>query len=732
MQQDVLSEILAWSVRQPGWQRDALRRLFATGTLGASDLDDLLELCKAKHGLSSPRGVQPLAEKHLAIKENGAAPVSLVSVTHHGGVNALASEQTVTFGPNLTIVYGENATGKSGYTRILKRACRARSAEDILGNVLAEDAPLKAQVTIRFRAGQEEEAVAWTPDAPPPDRLAAVNVFDSQCAPIYLRDKTDVAFRPFGLDVFDKLASACGELRKRLDGELAALRSAPSPVPKVPEGTQVAALLSGLTSLTKADDVKALATLSSSDTQRLAELRERRRDLQASDPTKRARELELKASRVELVAGHVAALGTLLDDAALAAIAAARQRVDTARAALAHLRAAVLTPGLLPGTGEEAWRRMWDAAHDFSGVGYPAGTFPVTAEGARCLLCQQPIGPEAADRFAHFAELVSSTAQADVRQAEAAYHEALGKVTSATVSRSDVTLALDEIGADDAALAQRVRDFAGKAAPVRDGIIAAAKAAKSFATNGVETTPEGELRTLATTLRQRAKTLRGQSLVLEPEAAAELKELEARAMLQDHLDSVIGEIEKRQRIAAYGQCVEDTNTGAVTRKSTELTKRLVTDRLRDQFREELKSLDFTHLAVEVKPVGGARGALFHQLVFSNAPNVVVSKVLSEGEGRALSLASFLAELSTAAAPSAIVFDDPVSSLDHVWRERIARRLVREAKSRQGIVFTHDLFFLRTLLDECGSRTCCITTSGCGVARRPRVFALRICRGWRCA
>ena len=87
-------------------------------------------------------------------------------------------------------------------------------------------------------------------------------------------------------------------------------------------------------------------------------------------------------------------------------------------------------------------------------------------------------------------------------------------------------------------------------------------------------------------------------------------------------------------------------------------------------------------------------------MFTNAPGVGVTSVLSEGESRALSLAAFLSELTTATCNSAIIFDDPVSSLDHVWRERIACRLVAEAENRQVIVFTHDILFLRFLLDEC--------------------------------
>lgn len=48
----------------------------------------------------------------------------------------------------------------------------------------------------------------------------------------------------------------------------------------------------------------------------------------------------------------------------------------------------------------------------------------------------------------------------------------------------------------------------------------------------------------------------------------------------------------------------------------------------------------------------------------------------------LSLAAFFAELSTADDPSAILFDDPVSSLDHKWRRALAQRLVEPHGARQ--------------------------------------------------
>ena len=123
---------------------------------------------------------------------------------------------------------------------------------------------------------------------------------------------------------------------------------------------------------------------------------------------------------------------------------------------------------------------------------------------------------------------------------------------------------------------------------------------------------------------------------------------------------------------------------------------VVTQQLKNTFQQELKNLKFKHVEVELTEVGGEFGNLFHKLLLKRAPGVELSRVVSEGEARCLSIAAFFAELSTADDPSAILFDDPVSSLDYKWRESVARRLVEEAKSRQVIVFTHDIVFLLIL------------------------------------
>jgi hypothetical protein len=697
--QNVFSEILEWSRDRPGWQRDALRRLFSAEEIAPKDIDDLVRICKAARGLADPTAPKPLAKEHVATKVAGADATFLISLIHHRGANALAAGQTITFGTNLTIIYGQNAAGKSGYARILKQACRSRFTEPILGNLLSGSAPAKAQATITFRQGAEGTSAEWNMDSLPSDALAAVSVFDSRSAPVYLRDKTDVAFRPFGLDVFDRLASLCSDVRNRLEGEKAKLGAAAHALPSVPEGTRVRSLLGHLSALTSAESVRALATLSPKEQARLDELRAHQRDLRAADPKQRARELTSKADRFDLLGRHVASLFATFGTAALEELQTAAHALRVARDSLELLRKTALTPDLLPRTGEEAWRRMWDATETFSAVAYPQSSFPVLENGARCPFCQQEIGTEAESRLRHFAEYVSSTAQVQVREAERRLSAALAKIKGAIILRPDVELAVNELHAENSPLAQEVQDFLRAAERIQKGIAEAEAQGIGLFADGLKKSSESGLQTAATALRERARQLLTEKPEMKPEAEAELKELEARVTLGEHLEVVLAEIERQKRLAAYDQCLTETVTQPITKKSTELTSRLVTDQLRDGFQEELQSLEFRHLAVEIKSAGGAKGALYHKLVFSNAPGVAVTHVLSEGESRTLSLASFLTELRTATSQSAIIFDDPVSSLDEGWRERIARRLVSEAGTRQVIVFTHDLLFLRFLLDE---------------------------------
>ena len=300
----VLREILSWSKGRYLWQRDALRRLVVGGELSDEDIQTLAEFCKAAHGLAEPQEVVPFDQEHVPDGGEAGASVSLDSIFHHRGVNALAEDQTLRFSPRLTVVYGDNAAGKTGYIRILKSACRARGQEQILGNVVSGAAPPAPVVAIKYRVGPKPEAREWAGQGDD-EFISRVSVFDTRSAGVYLTEKTDVAFRPFGLDLFDKLVRACKAIRIQLEKEQRSLVSSSLThlQAQVPEGTAVANLLANINVLTKPETVRELSRLSPENESRLRFLEKSLLDLKANDPEKLRRELNLRAGRVERLAG---------------------------------------------------------------------------------------------------------------------------------------------------------------------------------------------------------------------------------------------------------------------------------------------------------------------------------------------------------------------------------------------------------------------------------------------
>ena len=697
---NVLQEILTWSSDRPKWQRDALRRLVTNGELSDDDISALTEICKGDHGLAEKAEVKPLAKEHVPGGEANAAAVSLVSIFHHKGVNALAEDQTLKFAPGLTIVYGDNGAGKTGYIRILKQACRARGQEQILGNVVSGVAPPKPVVNIKYKVGEETTPHEWL-DGEADEFISRVSIFDAQCAAVYLNERTDVAFLPFGLDLFDKLVKACRAVRTRLESEQRALNSnvlAPI-VAQIPAGTAAAKLAGNITSLTKPEAVRAVTRLSSEEEAQLGFLEKSLQDLQANDPNKLIAQLNIRVGRVRALGEHLRALENVLSDAEVGALFSVRTDGRRKSEEAKRLREATFPQNLLPGTGGDQWKAMWESSRLFSEQqAYPGQTFPVTEDGSKCVLCQQDLDHAAAHRLKQFEEFITSTTERELRQIREDFVRRRNAFTSLRTSSDAVEEAIKELRLEHESKAELISTAIAQNEKRRATVVAALTEDKDLGQDcSALASASAEVQPVASEIDARIKSLRESANTdARKKLANEAQELRARVALGKHEQIILDEIENKKKIAAYSQCIEETKPTAITQKSSQVTKAVVSERLKQSFKSELQNLEFNHVEVELKEVGGAEGVFYHKIILTRNPGVEVPKIVSEGEQRCISVAAFFAELSTADDPSAIVFDDPVSSLDFEWRNNVARRLVQESKRRQVIVFTHDIVFLLAL------------------------------------
>lgn len=79
----------------------------------------------------------PFAREHFGGMKR--APIVLKGIANVQGVNRLATTASLIFCPTaLTIVYGRNGSGKSGYVRILRTACHTRIENPATLKILAD------------------------------------------------------------------------------------------------------------------------------------------------------------------------------------------------------------------------------------------------------------------------------------------------------------------------------------------------------------------------------------------------------------------------------------------------------------------------------------------------------------------------------------------------------------------------------------------------------------------
>jgi hypothetical protein len=270
----LLQDILEWSATLKPWQSDALRRLIQLGNLTPQDYDDLFALMKSTNGLSDPHGrsPQPLAANHLPSTIATGAPLTLLAMRDMKNVNRIANNQTMIFSPvGLTVIYGDNGSGKSGYSRVLKRACRARDqGEKVLPNAfLPATKQGVPEVLFDVQVSGTNKTLRWTNNQPPPDEMSSISVFDSRCARAYVDDEQDVAYMPYGLDVVESLGRAVlPELDRRLTDELNSCAVDLTAFDDLSGTTVVGQMISTLSAKTNKQFVNDLANLTTAESQR--------------------------------------------------------------------------------------------------------------------------------------------------------------------------------------------------------------------------------------------------------------------------------------------------------------------------------------------------------------------------------------------------------------------------------------------------------------------------------
>lgn len=702
---ELIDRILKWSETDLKlWQQDAVRRLFQQeNQLSEHDWGELYILLKAANGLPDPLNLKPLPLKaaHLPVVSKADETVILTSMRNLTNVNCISPTQKLVFEPSgMTLIYGENGSGKSGYTRVMKKACRARHQENKIHPNVNDPGYQYCvpEATFDIKINEKSKSIKWTADNDSPDELATITVFDSHCARIYLTSEQDVSYLPYGLDVVEYLANkVLPTLNDLIDKEISKINTDSKSFAHLLGETKVGQLISTLNHTTAPEKVKILGTLSDQELDRIEKLE---KALAEADPTSRANELKLSADRMMELEKRIEFILNWINDAAIKKL---KGYYDSNDAAIQTEKQAALAlqsgEMLLPGTGEQIWKELFHSARKYSTeVAYRNHPFPYTDDEAVCPLCQQPL-KEGAERIKRFEEYIQNDVAKTALQRRQEVESEKAKIRVADLAIGLNESLKKELTPLDEAIIPILTIFQKKVDIRRTWML------ESLNTQGMETAPD-----LGENPLQRLREIRARQLnsahtlvdLADRNLACKLKseyeELCSRKKLSLCLSSVLSLIEKMRQKQLLELCKKDLKTKPISDKSKEFSKFAVTEALKNALNDEFKALGIGHIKIQLKD-RNEKGKIKHQIILDLPSKQKIDEILSEGEQRAIALGSFLAELKIANHSGGIVLDDPVSSLDHKHREYVAKRLAIESKQRQVIIFTHDLIFLHDLKNE---------------------------------
>ncbi len=607
------------------------------------------------------------------------------------GANALRENASLDFGETaISVVYGANGSGKSSFARVLKQARGPTVAADLVPDVFRAD-NVAPSATIVLERNGAKHSHPWTQAAGPLAVLRHVHLFDARTALTYLTAKNEAAYEPRLMRFVTMLVGVCDSVQQILEERRrAAVRLMPITPPAL-DGTDASAFLAKLRGTVKEPAILKACSYTAEDHQaRLAlELALHEKDVAA-----RLIQVAQEKSRLAVVTQRVkAAAGAY----AVPQLVEFRRLREAARAKrqIASVDAGKIFAGALQGVGEPAWQAMWNAARAYSETSaYPNVAFPQVAPAAKCVLCQQEISPAAAERMSGFQRFVLGVTETDAKKAEVELAAFVSKFPP--ISSRDAWIPDAEfLGVTGPVSAAFLDAIAERALEVRTGALATLAGGDSASGAVMQATTVTGERIAATEKALRELQQEGKRIEMD----RRLCELRASEWMVQNIDAIRAEVARLASDERIAKGMALTKTNALTAMKNELAEEELTKGYQARFAAELEALGGKRLRVKPVAIKEGKGKIVFKLVLDGAVRAAEpNTVLSDGEMRLVALAAFLADITGIGHPTPFVFDDPISSLDQDFEERVVARLVALARTRQVIVFTHRLS-LTTLLDE---------------------------------
>jgi energy-coupling factor transporter ATP-binding protein EcfA2 len=668
----------------------AASKILANGVLSDNDIAELVQFIKETDVNNPPKirvGFPAIGK--VDNKDN----IKLLSIGPVEGIDKLNPKKPLIFEPeNLSVVYGANGSGKSGFVRIIKNITGKPNSIPLKSNVYGS-IPEKQSCTLKYTInGIDSGNIEWTANTYPINELSNIDVFDATNGNFYLENETETTYVPAELKLFSELVNISDRVANVFDEERAKLISA---LPKIPDKYSATVYAKRYTTFqhnTPQSEIDSILTFTPDDDKKLNSLQQR---LAAVDPAETARKKKAIKTQIEDLTANIHKYLKVISIQSITEIRIKSEIAVQKRKVVSEGAKVLADIAKLEGIGSNTWRQLWAAAREYSTtIAYKDKSFPNIEEKARCVLCHQELDKEAGNRLASFEAFVQGELETQAQESEKELAEVIANLPDSIAESTIITMCQ---AADlNETLSKEICLFFSDINKILE----------SIHTNNIPNEKDviiPSTDTLLDNLSKLSKEADISARQYEQDAAnfdrnkaeSELLELEAKQWISQQKKAVEVEIKRLKEIEKYQEWKKLTETAKITREASAISEKLITEAYVNRFNDELKKLGAETIAVKLEKTRAVKGKSKHKIRLKNIVNNQTEPIdiLSDGEKRIVSLAAFLADVTGYTASTPFIFDDPISSLDQEFEEKTIERLVELSKARQVIVFTHRLSFL---------------------------------------
>lgn len=681
---EVIDYLWDWADGHGDWAKLLLEKLLSSGSRLTTTERDLvfkyfLQSIKLHSGLALLKITKP-----TYTPQNKSVKISALSEIT--GVNCLAQNQTIAFSENITVVYGENGTGKTGYGRILKAlGFSYETSGNIYNNVFKGKEVQSAK--IEYEANGVKKSFTWDGSNRNSD-LDGISVFNSHCVAISLADR-QLVVTPIGFELFNLVIEELGELNNLANLEKQKYAIADF-APLFTSGTPQYLFVN---SLSKNSSSTLLADLSTFDESHLADLLKKQKEMQGLNTVlieSTIKSLRLQIGEIDTIIGKINRSKATLNAISWHELIGYNAEIEKLQNQTQKGLKEIVEPFNIQFYQSQEFSQFLASAENYirllDNENYPG-------KEDTCIYCRQSLDGKANELIHSYRSLLNDTTQTRLATVQSSKNH-----FKAQISQLDngILVAHPTFGTEDngkSAQPVELIELNKKLSQLKINANEPRVTAEMFDINYDEYLNffETKKTKLSATLETQQTTLNSLSF-REIQLKREINELRDRKLLAEKSGEILKTVDNYKKAGILNDNINSFNTRSISLKTSEAREDLVKHNFNSIFKSELDALRKSHLVIELNFATNRGMSQVLQKVRSHN----LTEILSEGEQKAISLAEFLTELQLDNSLSPVVFDDPVNSLDHHLIDDYARRAIKLSQNRQVIIFTHSVLLFNSL------------------------------------